>query len=495
MPIPVPSSGRRLARAAALLLLAGLAALAGFAATAPKQPNFLLIIADDLNWRDLGCTGSPDVKTPNIDRLARESMSLQAMFTPAPTCSPLRHALYTGLFPIRSGAYPNHTMVDAPTRSIFTHLKPLGYRVGLQGKTHVKPAESFPYEMITPDADDAAAFAAFITRDRTQPWLAVFASHDPHGPYTRGPKHLYDPAKITVPSYLHDNATTRQQLAAYFAEISQLDIQVGACLAAVDASNQRDNTVVLFLSEQGSGFPYGGKWSLYDNGIRAAAFARWPGRIKAGSSSNALIQYVDVAPTFIAAAGGDPLAIDTGCPDATGRRGFDGRNFLDVLLGKTDRLRDVVFAQHTTVGINGYKAPYPIRAARDTRYKLIRNLAPQNTYSIGGIHEGELIESWQADARTNPKLAARVEWLFHRPAEELYDLETDPFETKNLVADPKLAAVKAKLGRELDAWMTQQKDLGMETELKAPSRQPRNLPADDGDAKGEKKARKKKQDK
>ena len=455
------------------------------------RPNFLLIIADDLNWRDLGCAGSPDVKSPNIDRLAREGMTLHGMFTPAPTCSPTRHALYTGLYSMRSGAYPNHTMVDKSTHSIFTYLKAMGYRVGLQAKTHVSPPESFPFEYLSQDADDAPAFAKFISHDKAQPWLAVFASHDPHGPWTRGPKDLYDPAKITVPPYLHDNATTRKLLAAYFAEITQLDTQVGACLKAEEDSGQRDDTLVLFISEQGSSFPYGGKWSLYDNGIRISAFARWPGQIKPGSASQALMQYVDVPPTFIAAAGGEPSAIDTGCPDASGNRGFDGRSFLDVLRGKSDRLRDYVFAQHTTVGINGYKEAYPIRAVRDTRYKLIRNLAPQNTYTIGGIHKGEPIESWQIDAKNDPKLAARVEWLFHRPAEELYDLDTDPFEMKNLAADPKFGDIKTRLGRELDAWMTQQKDKGMETEMKALSRQPKNAADEDGAPKAKAKKGKK----
>jgi uncharacterized sulfatase len=91
------------------------------------RPNFLLMIADDLNLHDLGCMGNPDVKSPNIDRLARDGMTLRGMYTPAPTCSPCRHALYTGLFPVRSGAYPNHTRAYDGTASIFTHLKALGY--------------------------------------------------------------------------------------------------------------------------------------------------------------------------------------------------------------------------------------------------------------------------------------------------------------------------------------------------------------------------------
>ena len=455
-------------------LLSLLALTVAATAAEPARPNFLLIIADDLNGSDLGCMGSPDVKSPHIDRLASEGINLRRMFTPAPTCSPLRHALYTGLFPVRSGAYPNHTMAYDGTRSIFGHLRDRGYRVGLQNKSHVAPAASFPYEVISTNADDVAAFRRFITRDATQPWLAVFASNDPHSPWDRGPRDLYDPARITVPPYLHDNAVTRRNLAAYFAEISALDRQVGDCLAALDASGQRENTVVVFLSEQGSSFPYGGKWSLYDTGIRGAAFVRWPGRIRAGSASDALLQYVDVVPTLLEIAGVDPRTIDTGCPDADGKRGFDGKSFLPVLVGSADRLRDVVFAQHTTVGINGYKEPYPIRSARDSRYKYIRNLAPENTYTISGIHRGEIIESWQADARGNPSLAARVAWLFKRPAEELYDLEVDPLESRNLAGDPALAAVKARLGSALDAWMRQQGDKGMETELAAPSRQPRS---------------------
>lgn len=139
-----------------------------------------------------------------------------------------------------------------------------------------------------------------------------------------------------------------------------------------------------------------------------------------------------------------------------------------------------------------------MRAVRDARYKLIRNLAPQNTYSIGGIHKGEPITSWQADAARDPKLAARVEWLFHRPAEELYDLETDPYEMKNLADDPQFAQIRARLGRQLDAWMAQQGDKGMETELAAKSRQgqsdqenPQDKPAAKEKNKAKAKAKKK----
>ena len=134
-------------------------------------------------------------------------------------------------------------------------------------------------------------------------------------------------------------------------EITQLDSQVGQLMHILDETGQRENTLVLFLSEQGSSFPYAGKWSIYDNGIRTASLVRWPGKVKPGSVSDALMQYVDVPPTFLAAAGADPTGIDTGCA----------------------------------------VAPYPMRAVRDTRYKLIRNLAPENRYSISGLHEHAML--------------------------------------------------------------------------------------------------------
>lgn len=437
------------------------------------RPNFMLILADDLCWRDLGFTGNPDVQTPNLDALARDGIRLQGMFVTSATCSPVRHALYTGLYPVRSGAYPNHTMVEPETRSLFSYLKSAGYRVALIGKQHVHPPSAFPFELLSRDPDDVEKLEAFIAQDADQPWLAVVASNDPHAPWTRGPRGLYNPAKLRLPAYLHDNAFTREQLAAYYAEITQLDKQVGACLAAIERTGDRENTLVLFLSEQGSSFPYGGKWSLYDNGVRSAAVARWPARVKAGASSDALVQDVDVTPTFLEAAGISLAEVDTGCPDANGTRGLDGRSFLDVLLGRTEQHRDYVFSQHTTVGVNGYEEPYPTRGVRDRRYKLLLNLMPHNTYWIRGLHGGEILASWERDAATNEALAQRIQFLSHRPEEELYDLLQDGDETTNLATDPQFAEIKRQLRAELEQWMRQQGDQGIKTELQAIQRQPR----------------------
>ena len=450
-------------------------------AVANDRPNFLIMIADDLTWSDLGYEGNTEVLTPNLDKLSKESLHLQCMFTPATTCSPTRHALYTGLYPIRSGAYPNHTRVYDGTKSVFTLLKAEGYRVALQNKSHVGPPESFPYVHL-PGADNFDQTEDFITQDKKQPWLLVYASNDPHGPWTRGPKRKYDASKLTMPSYLHENERTRNSLAAYYAEISKFDMQVGSLMDLLDTTDQADNTLVIFVSEQGSSFPYGGKWSVYDNGIRASTLVRWPGKVKAATSSDALVQYVDVVPTLLEAAGIDPTKVDAGCPDAMGATGFDGKSFMPLLTGQQTTFRDYIFSQHTTVGIHGFDEPYPMRAVRDDRYKLILNLAPENTYSIGGIHKHALLKSWQEDAASDPALQQRIDWLSHRPAEELYDLQNDPLETHNLAADPQLSEVKARLRKELEAWMTQQGDQGMETEMLAKTRQGPGTDKEDDDA-------------
>ncbi len=130
-----------------------------------------------------------------------------------------------------------------------------------------------------------------------------------------------------------------------------------------------------------------------------------------------------------------------------------------------------------------------MRAVRDARYKLIRNLAPQNESSIGGIHKAKILESWRRDAANDPKLAARIDWLSRRPAEELYDLESDPYEMKDRAGDPALAEVRARLGTVLDAWMRQQGDKGLETENQAKTRQPGQVKKSSAPAEG--KAKKK----
>jgi len=435
------------------------------AAGGRQRPNVVLMLADDMSWCDAGCYGNPDVRTPNLDTLAGEGLRFTRAFTATAMCAPTRQQLYTGVFPIRNGAYPNHSVVFDGTRSMVHHLRELGYRVGHRvGKTHFGPPESFPFDAVE---NLAGYFSA------PEPFCLVVASVHPHLPWPEA--HDYDPERLTLPPHFVDTPETREALSRYYEDVGNFDTELGGVLDTLEASGQAGNTLVIATSEQGAAFPMG-KWSCHDYGLRTQFVARWPRVIPPGTTTDAMIQYVDVVPTLVALAGGDPETLDSGLPGGTdGGRGVDGRSFLPVLLGETDRHNEVVFGAHTNEGIrNG--APYPIRSARDGRYKYIRNLRHEATFqnNITEVDVGGYWASWVRAAETDPHAARRIAAYTQRPAEELYDVLRDPYELENLAAEPSLTDVKARLGGLLDAWMAQQGDLGMETELAAPSRQPRN---------------------
>ncbi|MFB3826639.1 MAG: sulfatase [Bryobacteraceae bacterium] len=459
------------------LQTAGATALArGAGAAAQARPNILLMLGDDLAWHDCEPYGNRRVRTPNLSRLAREGMCFDGMFTATAMCAPTRQQLYTGMFPVRIGAYPNHSRVYDGVRAIPHHFGALGYRTGLTGKQHYGPPESFPFEIIgkpnaDPDPADLAALRRFATRDRKQPFFAIVASHQPHTPWDRGDPALYPPASLKPAPYLVDCPAMREMLSKYYAEVTYFDRQVGAVLAMLDETGLAENTIVMVASEQGAPFPFG-KWTCYDAGLKAGFIARWPGRVQPGSRNRALTQYVDIVPTLLEAAGADWRGAATGRADAHGRQGFDGSSFLPVLLGKAAAHGEYVYGVHTTRGIIEGSNNYPVRSVRSARYKYIRNLnssaAFANVVTAGNGPFKGLLKAW---AETGEAGARRAALYVRRPAEELYDIEADPNELTNLAGDPRLKAVEEQLRQRLDAWMAQQGDRGVETELEAESRQ------------------------
>ena len=441
-----------------------------------KHPNVMLLIGDDMTWEDCEPYGSKQVRTPNMARLAREGMCFDAMFTSTAMCAPTRQQLYTGMYPVRNGAYPNHSRVYDGVKSLPHYLKALGYRVGLIGKKHFGPPKSFPFEAVGRSgkggASNTAAIAEFVNRDGNQPYCLIVASNEPHGPWNKGDASAYNANQLTVPPYLVDCPQTREDLTKYFAEITYLDGQLGDCMKIVDESGQKDNTIVIFTSEQGSPFPFGGKWSCYETGLKTAFIVRWPVRVKAGSRNKAMTQYVDVVPALIEAAGARPEKIKTGRPDANGKTGFDGKSFLKVLLGKADKHRHYVYGAHTTRGIINGSGCYPIRSVRSERYKYIWNPNYQTVfYNVVSTRSTDLLQGWKDIGKNNPAVAARARFYQHRPAEELYDLKYDPYELKNLADDTAYAKIKGQLKKELERWMAQQGDEGNATELTAIERQ------------------------
>jgi uncharacterized sulfatase len=418
------------------------------------KPNIVIVLADDLGRSDVGCYGNTVVRTPHIDRLAREGMRLDNAFTAEAICSPSRSTLYTGLYPVRHGCHMNHGSVKSGVRSLAHYLKPLGYRVALAGKVHVKPAEAFPFEHFK--GGDVERFLRSVGRE--EPFCLVYASNEPHGPHRSGG---YDPARIPLPPTLVDTPELRRNMADYYTDIDVLDREVGDIHALLEKHGRAGDTLTLFTSDHGPA--WFAKWTLYDAGLHVPFIAHWPGVIKPGSRSDVLLSFVDVLPTCIEAAGG------------ASPQGVDGRSFLPVLSGKTQEHRDVVFGTHTNRGVFS-GSTYPIRAVRTRTHKYIRNLDPdgvyQNILTHGRSNRPEdaspVWKSWQEKAKTDPFAAERVRWFQHRPAEELYDLRSDPHEMKNLAGDPAQRPRLEQMRRMLDDWMAQQGDQGLRTELTVP---------------------------
>jgi len=412
-----------------------------------QKPNFLFYLADDVNYNIFGCYGGQNIKTPNIDKLASEGMRFTKAYCAVAMCGPFRAELYTGLYPMRTGVTGNWGNAKPGTKSIVHHLKDQGYRVGLVGKQHHGPASVYPFDEV-----GGKSGVKFMTADKNQPFCLIIASLRSHYPWPS--QSVVDEKSIKLAPVQHDNPETRNVTARYLAGVITLDNQVGEMMETLEKNGLKDNTLVMFSSEQG--WPFGfAKWNNYDLGVRTAFIARWPGKIKAGSVSDALVQMADVVPTFVEAAGGK---IQPGQ--------FDGRSFYRHLLGQEQSLRKYVYGMHNMVPQGN---PYPIRYIRDEDYHYIWNLTPDEPY-FQGSQMSKKLEWWpplvEAAKKGDKDAIALMKRCQHRPEEELFKVDEDPYELNNLADNPELAEVKKRLRAELEHWMQEQGDPGASLDQK-----------------------------
>lgn len=432
--------------------MVGLVACGAVRASEAAGPNIVCIVADDCTWSDLGAYGG-QAATPNLDRLCGEGMWLTHCFQAAPMCSPTRHNLLTGLYPVRSGAYPNHTFVNDGVRSLAHYLGGLSYRVALSGKRHIAPESAFPFEYSGGGNPDFAAIDKLLGESQAsdQPFCLLVCSNEPHSPWNKGDASRYPLSELKLRPYWRDNPALRRAYAKYLAEITFFDSQVGKTLDLLDKHDLADDTIVMVLSEQGNGFPFA-KWTCYDAGLRSAMIVRWPGHVEAGSTSDALVEYVDVTPTFIDLAGGAVPA------------DLDGRSFLPVLLGQAKQHKEYVYGIQTTNGIYDSKGPFGRRSIRSDRYHLIHNLNQDSQFD-NGISKSRYFAEWRRAAEAdNAEAAALVERFHHPPEYEFFDTQSDPDELRNLADDPEHADLIAEMKDRLAKWMESQGDEGRSTE-------------------------------
>jgi uncharacterized sulfatase len=349
----------------------------------------------------------------------------------------------------------NHGSVKEGIQSLPHYLRPLGYHVALAGKRHVKPPEAFPFDYLDPNPDSVSAYVQGL---EGEPFCLVFASNDPHSPHIEGRITASD---ASVPPNWLDSWESRDLYARYMNDIEAMDREFGGLMDVLKAHELYEDAVVIFTSDHG--FEYFAKWTCYDAGLRVPCLIRWNKVLEGGSENHAMASFVDFLPTFIEIAGGM-------VPE-----NIDGLSFLEVLEYNLPEHRSLIYGTHTTRGIISGNT-YPIRSVQTREYKYIMNLASdslfQNIITHGRSNDtadaSPVWSSWLRLAENDGSAAERVRLYRKRPAEELYNLSEDPWELKNLAGDPQHAALKEKFRKELEKWMLEQGDQGIESELAVP---------------------------
>lgn len=426
---------------------------------AEKRPNVLLFIGDDCSYSDLSIYGNTNSITPNLEKLAQQGMTFTNCFQATAMSSPTRHCLYTGLYPVNSGAYPNHAFVRDGVKSFVQYFRAIGYNTALYGKTHVSPRKVFNFDYLGEYKDgnmDFGAIEGYINKSSEKPFFMVVASHESHGPYTCGePKH-WNPKKIKLPPHFADTDEIRREYVKYLAEIEVMDSQVGRIMDILEKTGKADNTILVFTSEQGNSFPFA-KWTCYNQGLHTGLIVRYPGKVAAGSKSDALVEYVDMVPTLLDACGENMKKY----------KDFDGKSFYKVLEGKSKEHKKYSYGIQTTRGIIHGSSYYGIRSVITKKYNYILNLTPEAEFQCGCNLPTSPMWGWAKKAKTDDFARMQIDRYRKRPAEELYDIENDPFTMHNLADDPKYASIKKELRKQLDKWMKEQGDKGQQTELEA----------------------------
>lgn len=437
-----------------------------------QKPNIIFVMADDLDSKQLSCYGGKNLVTKNIDALASQGMKFNQLVCSEAMCVPTRASLFTGLYPARHGSFQNHKRVYSDSmKSVCQYLGKLGYRVALTGKDHsTKPQSVFPFQILkgfepncVSPTDDYTLdeVKKFIAQKGENPYCLFIMSINPHKPWTMGDPSEFNADKLVLPPHWVDTKDTREDFTHYLAEVRRLDNQVGDVMNLLKETGQEKNTILVFLGEQGAQFP-GGKWTLWDNGQKSSMVVRWPGKVKPGSQSAALAQYEDITPTLIDIAGGKP--IDS----------LDGKSFLPVILGISTKGRNFTYGIHNNIPEG---PPYAIRDIRDTRYKLLLNLTPDQDYYIKYMMNPKdtatYWNSWTRLGETSAMAKKLTQRIVRRPPVEFYDLQQDPYELNNLAGNPAYSKQIADYTSKLKAWMKQQGDRGaaMDVDYTTPPKQ------------------------
>lgn len=421
-----------------------------------SRPNILWISLEDTTPR-FGCYGDALARTPNLDKLASEGVRFPNAFSTAGVCAPSRCAVITGMYAPSIGGHhmrTSHTnrstpemptpyeAVPPPYVKCFTeYLRASGYYCTNNQKT------DYQFKPPLTAWDECGGNAHWRNRPDGAPFFAVFNPTGTHesGMWDRSkgggdpPPTETDPDAVTMPPYLPDTLKARQALARQYDNIAASDRIVGRILRELEEDGLADNTAVFIWSDHGEGLPRGKRWP-YDAGIRIPCIVRWPGRLEAGGVSQRLVSMIDLGPTVLSMAG-------VGIP-----RHMQGQPFLE------GEEREYIYAAR-----DRHDESYDmVRAVRDRRYKYLRNFYPDLPYLMWIPYRNRhpvMQEMWRLYAEDALEGDQRLMFQRRTP-EELYDTESDPYETRNLAGDPAYAETLARFRAELERWQREIGDLG-----------------------------------
>ncbi|WP_204344044.1 sulfatase [Psychroserpens algicola] len=405
-----------------------------------QKPNIIFYLADDQDVYDYGCYGNEKVNTAAVDRLAKEGLRFTNAFTAQAICAPSRSQIFTGQYPLKNGCFANHTATKQDIKSVTAHMKRLGYEVVLAGKSHVTPNSVYQWDKEWEPVPKKNVPREYIPLDSIEdyfktakkPFCMFITSKYPHGKYFDVENPNAEDLKF-YPFNAHkkNNKAYIKSRAGYYRSIEEDNKQLENVLKFVDIHLDK-NTLFIYSADHG----VSGKFTVKDIGLKVPFVVRWPEVIEAGSTSNQLIHYTDILPTFLEVAGGK-ITED-----------MDGKSLIPLLIGKDDEINTYVYGVRTNQNILNSEI-FPSRMIRDKRYKYIRN-----------FNSLEVVEQNLTGKPNVDYFIKRGAKAFkNEPFEELYDLENDPFEQQNLANNSELKAVKERLVKDLFVWMNEQGDI------------------------------------
>lgn len=444
------------------------------------RPNILIITVDDMIYNSVGAFGCkiPGI-TPNIDELARKGMRFTRGYINTAVCQPSRQTMLTGLYPHNNGSEGLEPMSMNIT-TLPEKLKKAGYINGVLGKEiHYQPMKKFQWDYIpfVTEKDstwrkgsgripsfyyDYALTFFKMSQKNNEPFFLVANSQDPHRPFAGteedlqsfgynplGQTRQFKPDEIDVPAFLSDIPEVRKEMAQYYSSVHRADLSIGGILKALSESGMSDNTLIVFMSDNGAAFPYG-KSQCYYNSNRTPLIIAWPGLVKPGTvDSTHAVSGIDLMPTIL-----DAVQL----PQETN---VDGKSYLPLLLGKKQKNKKYVYTTYYQIFA---KIRYPMRSVLNDRFSYIYNFWADGKTSMTGDATGGL--TWKAmlaAAKTDSAVATRVSFYKYRTPEELYDYKNDPDALHNLIDDPAYAEEIKKLRKQMLNLMIKYKDPAYET--------------------------------